>query len=373
MRSLAIACSAAVLALSGCGGGGDKAEGALPSPSATVTSAPKELGTITASGFGQKDEYVWVTAVVHNNSDYVGQTVTVSFNVLDGQGEILKSQSQVEAFVRPGEDHLLGTQVSLEPGQQAAKVEAALDVEADGTFSDQPFPQIPTTPAKVVAAGGGHHAVFDLTNPLTDALKSPRIQVACTDAHGAINGGGADYPELVPAGGKVKVEVSLILSGESKDCTVFVGSPSDWDGGTSAAATPSGSATPSASATASAQAPAGSAEDAFKAWITQFGKRDWKAQYKTLVNAQRKLVSQGEFIACRSADDPPKVAWVKALSATDTGKTSIPGTKASLPATKVNAQVKADGITVPVDAHMYREDGMWKWSLEKDALAKCAG
>ncbi len=286
MRLVLIACTAAVLALTGCGGGGDQASSRSPSPSATVGSAPKELGTLKASGFGQADEYVWATAVVHNNSDYVGQTVTVSFNVLDAAGEILSTESQVEWFVRPGADHVIGTQVALEPGQKAAKVEASLDVEAAGTFSDQPFPDMPVSDLKMTADTGGYPAVtFVVSNPLTVPLKDARIQLACTDASGAIIGGGSDYPALIPAGGKIKVDAHVIASSNPKDCTVFVGAL-DWEGVPSAV-TPTGPVAPNPRA----QAPAGSAEDAFKVWVGQFGKRNWKAQYQTLVNAQRKVVS----------------------------------------------------------------------------------
>ena len=367
MRPVFFVTAAAVLALTGCGGGTDQPGGGSPAPSATMSSAPKELGTITASGFGQADEYVWVTAVVHNNSDYVGQSVTVNFNVLDANGEILGTESQVESFVRPGADHVIGTQVALEPGQEATKVEAALDVEADGTFSDQPFPEMPVTDLKIAAgdAAGYPKVTFVVANPLTVPIKDSRIQVACTDASGAIIGGGSDYPELIPAAGKIKVDAHVIASGTPKDCTVFVGAL-DWEGA------PSQAATPTSSPTAAATAPAGSAEDAFKVWVGQFGKRNWKAQYKTLVNAQQKVISQSEYLACRSAEAPPKITWVKALSVTDAGKTSIPGTKTSLPSTKVNAQVKVNGLKVPVDAHMFLEDGVWKWSMTKENISNCA-
>ena len=368
MRPVLIASTAALLALTGCAEGDQQGGDASPPPAATATSAPKELGTITASGFGQAGEYVWATALVHNNSDYVGQSVTVSFNVLDANGEILGTESQVESFVRPGADHVIGTQVALEPGQKAAKVEAAIDVQADGTFSDQPFPDMPVTNMKIAAgdAKGYPKVTFVVSNPLTVPVKDSRIQVACTDAAGALIGGGSDYPELIPASGKIKVDAHVIASATPKDCTVFVGAL-DWQGTPSAA--PASPTTPAASA---AQAPTGSAEDAFKVWVQQFGKHNWKAQYTTLINAQRKVVTQSQYLACREAEAPPKITWVKTLSVTDDGKTSIPGTKTSLPSTKVTAQVKADGFKVPVDAHMFLEDGTWKWSMTQENISNCA-
>ena len=236
MRSTLLVCSVLVFALAGCASdtGQAEAESESPKAAATKSSAPSELGTIKASGFGQDGEYVWVTAVVHNNSTYVGQTVTVNFNVLDKQGEILESESQVESFSRPKSDHAIGTQVTLEPGQKAAKVEATLDVEAAGAFSDQPFPEMPTSAVKVAQKYGAQEASFELTNPMSEAVKSPRIQLVCSDAGGSIVGGGMAFPDLVPAGGKIKVDTNVIVSGKPQECSAYVGAPSDWEGEASA-------------------------------------------------------------------------------------------------------------------------------------------
>ena len=366
MRLAPLVLSAAALVLAGCGDSG-KIAAASPStssPSARA-SAPRELGSITKSGFGQSDEYVWVSAVVHNNSAYIGQSVTVNFNVLDDSGAVLATESQVEGFSQPNADHIIGTQVALEPGQEAAKVEATLDVDAELVTDDSPFPVIPAAEVKISGTGEYRDVSFLITNPIDVAIKSPRIQIACTDDAGAIIGGGSTYPDLVPPAGKVRVKVDSIISGSPAGCTVFVGAPVGWEGVPEAEA----SSSPPASAAAE---PAGSAEDAFKIWIQQFGKKNWKAQYKTLVSSQQDLLSERKFIACRTEEAPPKVTWVKATSVTDTGATSIPGTKTKLPATKVNARVKVGELTVPVDAHMYVEGGTWKWSLEKDAFAKCS-
>lgn len=352
---------AAALALSGCGGGSAVEQSSGKPAPAVSTSAPTELGTLKESGFGQHDEYVWVTALVHNNSKYVGQTVTVNFNVLDQAGEILKSESQVEAFDRPEADHIIGTQVSLNPGEKAAKVEATLDVAAEGTFSDKPFPTLPTTDVSLTKEFGTHKASFVLSNTLGQPLKSPRINVLCRDAAAKIVGGGSTYPDLVPAGGKSKVEANLLVSGTPKSCEAFVGAPADWDGTDAAATAPTSAA------------PKGTAEAAFKTWVQQFGKKDWKGQYQTLVSAQKKLVSQSKYVACRNSETTPEITWVKALSAVNEAKSPIPGTKVSMPATVVKAQVSSGGIKVPVDAHMFLEDGVWKWSMTQENISNCRG
>ena len=366
MRIVPALCTVVLLSLAACGSSSDEAKGSSPAPAAKASSAPAELGTLQASGFGQADEYVWATAVVHNNSDYVGQTVTVSFNVLDADGEILGTESQVESFVRPDADHILGTQVALEPGQNASTVEATLDVEPEGTFSDQPFPEMPVSDLRISGQTPYPEVTFVVSNPLAVPVKDARIQVACTDQSGSIVGGGSDYPDLVPAKGKIKVDAHVITSAKPKDCSVFVGAL-DWQG--PSMTDPETSAPPSSAA--DLEESAGSAEEAFKVWVQQFGERNWKAQYATLANAQRKVVSEQAYVACRSAESPPKIKWVKTLSVTDAGNTQIPGTKVSLPSTKVTAQVIAQGYKVPVDAHMILEDGMWKWSMTKENIANC--
>ncbi|GAB2762646.1 hypothetical protein GCM10027039_24410 [Terrabacter koreensis] len=330
---------------------------------------PKELGTIKASGFGQRDQYVWVTAVVHNNSTYVGQAVTVSFNVLDANGTLLKTGSQVESFYRPGADHAVGTQVSLEPGQKAAKVEASLDVEANGAFSDKPFPVASTSAVKI---GKGEFspsvASFEMTNPVTVALKSPRIQVVCTNKSGSIIGGGNSYPDLVPASGKVKVETDLLVSGAPAACRAYVGPDPSWDGEGMPPVTAASTAGPTGAATPQA---GGSAEAAFKMWVEQFNAKNWIGHYDTLVSAQKAVISKDEYVACRSKKAAPSFKWVKVLSVTDGGTDAIPGTKMSLPSTKVTVQLTVQGVKVPVTAHMYREDGQWHWSMTQENLNGC--
>jgi hypothetical protein len=104
-----IACLALVLMLFGCAG--------KPSGSDQQTSEPREPASSGASaggnednsagksarllktGFGQSQEYAWVTSLVENQSEgNIGQFVTVQFNLLGADGEILASTDQVEEF-----------------------------------------------------------------------------------------------------------------------------------------------------------------------------------------------------------------------------------------------------------------------------------
>lgn len=376
MRTIRLTTLTAVLALAACGGGEQSSRTsattaastgsgnvATESTASVTKSAPKQLGTIVDSGFGQEKEYVWVTALVHNNSTYVGQTVTVNFNVLDGAGNILKSESQVENFYAPEADHAVGTQVSLKSGEKAASVEATVDVEASGAFSDKPFPTMPTTKPKIEKDEyGGAQASFTLTNPLSVAVKSPRVGVICQDSAGKIVGGGSSYPDLVPAGGKIRVDTRLLISGTASECAAYPGAPTDWDG--------EGQAT-SESSSADTAAAMGSAEDAFKTWVEQFSDKDWKAQYQSLVSAQQDIISEKEYLACRGREATPALKWGRVLSVVDAAETPIPGTKVKLQATKVSAEVISSGLKIPVDAHMVDEDGQWKWMMTEENVAGC--
>jgi hypothetical protein len=134
------------------------------------------LGTLMATGFGQQGIYVWMTAIVRNNTPQVGQTVTVNFLVRDATGRRLAMRTEVESFSQPGVDHIVGTQVEVQAGEVVTKVEATLVIEDEGAFSATPFPPMPVT-TPVVANGDSNSKVasFELTNPQSVPLQKPRM------------------------------------------------------------------------------------------------------------------------------------------------------------------------------------------------------
>lgn len=192
-----------------------------PADNTDDVSADKQ-GSIIESGFGQgDDEYVWVTALVENKSDHTGQTVTVSFNLKDASGKLLKTESQVEGFGWPGQKLAVGTQVSVDTGARVASVDATLLVEDNNTFS--PSPPLGTAEGELVKSEyGGIEARFIVKNPTAEPLKDPRIGIICKDKAGKVNGGGSEYPELVPASGEIQVDSSVTLSGVAATCTAYI-------------------------------------------------------------------------------------------------------------------------------------------------------
>ncbi|RLK24742.1 hypothetical protein DER29_2674 [Micromonospora sp. M71_S20] len=222
-----VACSA--LFLAACGGSDkveqDSSTGGTNRPAAGAEEKPS--GSLLKTGFGQRDVYVSLIAIVQNTSDKVGQTVTVQFNVKDANGELLASESQVEFFSRVGQEFPVQTQVEVPKGKKAAKVEATLLIEDKGSFPSEPFPEIKTGPVTVAKSEYGDEfaAKVEVTNPKTEPLKSPKVDVVCYDASKKIAGGGFTFPELIPPSGEAVAEVNLLMTGKPTACVAYA-SPS---------------------------------------------------------------------------------------------------------------------------------------------------
>lgn len=154
---------------------------------------------------------------------------------------------------------------------------------------------------------------------------------------------------------------------------------------TPASTTPSASSTPtpvpvspSSTAEASPTAPAEpqtgeAAAAAFKKWTTQYNNNEWELHYQTLVPAQQKVISEKRYVACRDKDTSPEFKWLRVVSTKPNVKTKIPGTSVTLPATVVVVRFRVMGFSLPVTAHMFYEDGSWRWSMTKENITKCKG
>ena len=236
-----------LLLAAGCGGAGSttstthtqtpgatatgEASGAPTSDStSTTTAAPGRSDTaftLLKSGFGLQGEYAYSIALVRNDSDKSGGTVTASFNLLDAAGSIIATGTQVESFARPGFLLAIGTQMSVPAGMKPAKVEATINVEWPGIGSQDPFPAIPTTPAviKRVEYGDNYMISSTLTNPTKTILKNPRVAIICLSATGVPIGGGVSFPDLVPPGGRVLVKEDVLTKGKPSKCDLTVSAP----------------------------------------------------------------------------------------------------------------------------------------------------
>jgi hypothetical protein len=215
------------VALAGCGATNDPdvvekgkaATGSSSSPKAMATAQ----GRILESGSGQQDGYVGLAALVENASDHAGQTVTVSFNLLDAKGNVLTTESQVDSFDTPGQKLAVVTQADV---SSPRAIEPTLLIEDDGTFEEHDV-DLGTAEGKVVKSEyGGWDAKFVVRNPTSDPLKSPAVRIICKDSAGKINGSGFTFPDFGPPSGQVVVDdAGPIVSGKPATCTAYSGWP----------------------------------------------------------------------------------------------------------------------------------------------------
>jgi hypothetical protein len=191
---------------------------------ASSPEAAQPQGTILESGFGQSGQYAWVTALLQNESDHAGQTVTVNFNVKDASGQLIASGSQVASFNWVGQKLPVATQVDLGKHAQAASLEATVLVEDEGTFDDQVVDNDwGTFPGQIYQQYGTWGAKFQVKNPTSEPLQGSAVEVICHDAAGKIIGGSSTYPELIPPSGETLVDVSdLYTDVKPNDCVGYL-------------------------------------------------------------------------------------------------------------------------------------------------------
>ncbi|MEV4343536.1 hypothetical protein AB0J83_03520 [Actinoplanes sp. NPDC049596] len=219
-----------LLALTACGNASDTVEQASSTNSSTTAEAATTAASASSlleAGFGQRDEYASVVAMVKNNSTTVGQTVTVQFNLKDAGGALLASESQVETFSAPNQIRPVQTQVTVPAGKEAATVEATLLIEDKNTLSSEASPEIPAGKVTVSKAeyGTGWSARTEITNPTVDLLKSPRVDVVCRDKAKKITGGAFTFPDLVPPSGKIVVDLDILTATKPVTCDAYASPP----------------------------------------------------------------------------------------------------------------------------------------------------
>lgn len=73
----------------------------------------------------------------------------------------------------------------------------------------------------------------------------------------------------------------------------------------------------------------------------------------------------------RNKSDHLTFSWIRTVSTKRNVKIRIPGTSQTATATKVIAKMRVTGFTLNVDAHMFYQDGAWRWSMTRENLASC--
>ncbi|MEV0267752.1 hypothetical protein AB0H43_03170 [Hamadaea sp. NPDC050747] len=194
------------------------------SPAPAASSPAPGVVTVVTSGFGQEDEYAWITAVVRNDGGAEGHFVVVQFNVTDASGKLIASESQTEGFSKAGETLAIGTQITVPDGAKVAKVEATVVVESTTTDA-KPFAGVKVGPVAIKSTSGTYKASFTAENPATEPLQDARVGFVCFDAGGKVIGGASEFPDAIPASGKALVTGDLIVSTKPVRCDAYVGAP----------------------------------------------------------------------------------------------------------------------------------------------------
>ncbi|GAB2779008.1 hypothetical protein GCM10027020_35580 [Nocardioides salsibiostraticola] len=211
---------ASVLVLGGCTGDDDG-----PTPSGeTVEAEADPDGRIVESGFAQDGEFIQSVTLVENTSAVAGQNVTLISDFLDADGKAVGSETLVTAFNFPGQTIAMVGGSAVKGKAQVASIESELIIEpADNSVSKLDFGSVEGT--NLTEKNGEWSADFTVANPSNKDLRSPDVAVVCRDASGAINGGGVDFPDLVPAKGETVVSPFLLVEGDPAECTAYISDP----------------------------------------------------------------------------------------------------------------------------------------------------
>lgn len=220
---------ASVVLLGGCTGD-DVDRTPSSGAEADSTSGPdaeqvEQDGRIVEAGFVQDGDIVQTITLVENTATTAGQDVTLISEYLDADGNSVGSETVVTAFNFPGQTiAMVGGGAVRNASVEVVSVESELIVDpADGNVSEVDFGSVEGENLR--QERGNWVADFTVTNPTSAPLKSPDVAVACRDASGVINGGGIDFPDVVPANGEASISPILIVDGDPAECTAYISDP----------------------------------------------------------------------------------------------------------------------------------------------------
>jgi hypothetical protein len=199
-----------------------------PSPTATATAtAPVAIGTdaveITATGLGAYLETAVPVAIVHNRSLVdIAQPVTVHFRVLNASGSEVGSADTTVARLLPDQTAAITARVGA--SASGGHAEAAVTARSF-TPAVTPAPPLDHVDQVMVTCSGcSHGGSGDATGRLTLAGSggsTRTLHAACTDAGGALVGGGSEDVGLAGTP-EQQVDVPVILSANAQTCRIDV-------------------------------------------------------------------------------------------------------------------------------------------------------
>lgn len=182
---------------------------------------------IVDAGFGATDDAAQAMIVVTTtDANAIGESVTVTVNFLDKEGQILATEEQVESFNWVGQELAMPVWLYLEdlPGNpQIASIDPSVSV-SDYGMKDEPQAPLPVLDSTEIRKGpyGDTVASFAFTNDSSEELTDLRVGVVCYNPAGKIVGGTSTYPELAPAGKTIRIDADVTVTGKPSTCKAFV-------------------------------------------------------------------------------------------------------------------------------------------------------
>jgi len=191
-----------------------------PEPSATPAPKTEPLKLLDNQGYVQDGITVASVFLVENpNLTAAIESSEYQVIVYDDADAVLATDSGNINLVLPEDTQAVVSEVYLEEGQKAAKVEIQMH---SGTASPTDLEEIPFTFEKIEYIPDEYSptATGILKNGLSQTVRDLMIAATALDAEGNFIGGGYTYLDFLPAAGQSPVEVSMTVA-EQPDQVVF--------------------------------------------------------------------------------------------------------------------------------------------------------
>ena len=177
-------------------------------------------------GLGQAESDAHGIVIVTTDSkSAIGESVTVTANFLDADGEIIATEEQTEGFNWVGQELVLPIWLYLDdkPDLKIASIDPSVTLSDYGTtgVEKEPLPVLEATDVRK-AEFGGYMASFNFTNKSDDDLADLRVGIVCFDGASKIVGGTSTYPELAPAGKTIRIDAEPTVSGKPTSCKAYM-------------------------------------------------------------------------------------------------------------------------------------------------------
>lgn len=174
-------------------------------------------------GFGENDYQVTAAVLIQGEaSGQTGEFVTASVNFLDGQGDIVATETRVESLKWDGQQLVIPVNAYEIPPGTVKSIDPTVVVTGN-KLPGLDIESIPPARSTEISEGynGDYQAAFPLTNETDMDWMNITVGVVCYGEDGKINGGGSSYPGPLLTGKSMRLEASVTTSSEPDYCEAF--------------------------------------------------------------------------------------------------------------------------------------------------------